>query len=50
MMRELLAVAQLINRTNTVLLGFEGLLFGVILFGGLFFYLQHRAHKPGGLL
>jgi hypothetical protein len=47
---KLLALAQLITRTNEIFLGVEGLLFGLVLFGSLFLYLEHRARKEAGIL
>jgi hypothetical protein len=45
MTHNLLAVAQWITRTNEMFLGAEGVLFGLVLFGSLFVYLQHRSRR-----
>jgi len=45
MMHQLLALAQLITKSNEIFLGLEGILFGVILFSSLLIYMRHRARK-----
>jgi hypothetical protein len=50
MTHNLLAVAQWITRTNEMFLAIEGLLFGLVLFGSLFVYMQHRARKEAQIL
>jgi hypothetical protein len=46
----LLALAQLITKTNTIFLGIEGVLFGVVVFSLLLVFLRHRARKESRLL
>ena len=47
---KLLALAQLITKTNQIFLGLEGILFGVVLFSSLFIYIEHRQRKAARLL
>jgi hypothetical protein len=50
MTSKLLALAQLITRTNQIFIGIEGILFGVILFSSIFVFLQHRARREARIL
>ena len=50
MSAKLLALAQLITRTNQIFLGIEGVLFGVVLFSSLLVFLQHRARREARIL
>jgi hypothetical protein len=47
---KLLALAQLITKTNTIFMGLEGVLFGVVLFSSLLIYIQHRSRKAARIL
>jgi hypothetical protein len=50
MSAKLLALAQLITKTNEIFLGVEGVLFGVVLFSSLLIFLQHRGRKAASIL
>jgi uncharacterized membrane protein len=50
MTAKLLAIAQLITKTNQIFLGIEGVLFGVVVFSSLLLYMQHRARKAARIL
>jgi hypothetical protein len=50
MTSKLLALAQLITKTNQIFLGIEGVLFGVALFSSIFIYMEHRARKEARIL
>ena len=47
---KLLALAQLITKSNEIFLGIEGILFGVVLFSSLLVYMRHRARKGARVL
>jgi uncharacterized membrane protein len=47
---KLLAIAQLITKTNQIFLGIEGVLFGVVVFSSLLIYIQHRSRKASRIL
>jgi hypothetical protein len=48
MMHQLLAVAQLITKSNEIFLGVEGVLFGALLFFSLLAFSRNRARKQLG--
>jgi hypothetical protein len=47
---KLLALAQLIMKSNEIFLGVEGVLFGALLFFSLLAFVRNRARKHGEIL